>query len=287
MPPFYTQHPLVRGAPPNTDVHPAAVYMDGVAFQRQDGVLGIWLHLLLCNTRHLLCAIRRSEMCTCGCKGWCTLQPIFVALAWSLAAMASGTHPQRQHDGREWSEADGDRYLNAGLALGYMAVCVLMKGDWSEYSHTLGLPSWADSVAPCPFCFATKDNWFDFRGLSALSVGHCRKTLANYEAACELCEHHVQVTNDLQQPLRDVMAFEKASSGPPRGRVLQCDMDVLGLAHRDRLEPSLELPDTALFESTPTPYRATFWRAARDTITRRRNPLLRPWHWTGHRAPRD
>ena len=70
LPPFYTQHPLVRDAPPNVDIHPVALYMDGVSFQRQDGVLGIWLHMLLSTSRHLLCVVRKSELCTCGCKGW-------------------------------------------------------------------------------------------------------------------------------------------------------------------------------------------------------------------------
>ena len=90
MPPFYTEHPAVTSAPEGVLVQPAALYMDGVAFQRQDGVLGIWLHLLFSKSRHLLSVVRRSELCSCGCKGWCTLQPILAALAWSLAAMCIG-----------------------------------------------------------------------------------------------------------------------------------------------------------------------------------------------------
>ena len=106
MPPFYTDHPAVIAAPPDVLVHPAALYMDGVAFQRQDSVLGIWAHLLFSKKRHLLVVIRRSEMCTCGCRGWCTLQPVMTALAWSFRAMCSGTHPARRHDEQTWRPGD-------------------------------------------------------------------------------------------------------------------------------------------------------------------------------------
>ena len=98
LPPFYTEHPMVRDAGPTADIHPAALYMDGVAFQRQDGVLGIWIHLLLTTSRHLLCVIRRSELCTCGCKGWCSLSLLWTLLAWSFDCLAQGIWLARRHD---------------------------------------------------------------------------------------------------------------------------------------------------------------------------------------------
>ncbi len=26
-----------------------------------------------------------------------------------------------------------------------------LKGDWSEWAHTFGFPSWSDHMFPCPF----------------------------------------------------------------------------------------------------------------------------------------
>jgi hypothetical protein len=91
---------------------------------------------------------------------------------------------------------------------------------------------------------------------------------------CDSCEHHVEVTNDVQQTLRQNLSFEKTKSGPPKGRVVQNDLVALGLRKGDRLEPSAAVSDVGQFESLPTPFRATFWRASSETLTRRRNPLF-------------
>ncbi len=74
----------------------------------------------------------------------------------------------------------------------WMAV-VLLKGDWSEYAHTIGLPTWADAAAPCPFCFATKKNMLDMTGLSVFGTGHSNKLVRCYELACGSCDRHVDV----------------------------------------------------------------------------------------------
>jgi hypothetical protein len=71
------------------------------------------------------------------------------------------------------------------------------------------------------------------------------------------------------------MAFEKSSTGPPKGRRLLADFDEFGLKAGDRLEPTHDMPDVAAFDSRLTPFTATFWRSSLDTLTRRRNPLFR------------
>ena len=60
----------------------------------------------------------------------------------------------------------------------------------------------------------------------------------------------------------------------PKGRVLRQGVPALGLEPNDRLEPSRVVQDVGDFENLVPPFRATFWRAAKDTVTRRRNPLF-------------
>ena len=70
-------------------------------------------------------------MCHCGCRGWCTLYPVFAALAWSFAALLEGRHPLKRHDGSEWQASDVGRASCAGEKC-RRAVCLFIKGDWAE-----------------------------------------------------------------------------------------------------------------------------------------------------------
>ena len=93
LPRLYFRHAVVANAPADCPVFPLAIYLDGVSFTRNDTVLGIWLVCLLTNRRWLLMAIRKSDTCKCGCRGWCSLHPLFSVLAWSSVALAEGAHP--------------------------------------------------------------------------------------------------------------------------------------------------------------------------------------------------
>ena len=96
-PPAYYKHPVVQASAPGT-VSPLCLYLDGVVFAKKDSVLGLWCFNLQTGVRHLLAGLRRTEMCKCGCRGWCTLHPIFSVLAWSFKALCEGTFPAARHD---------------------------------------------------------------------------------------------------------------------------------------------------------------------------------------------
>jgi len=70
LPPVYYDHPVVRDAGPDVEVHPLAIYLDGVKFAPHDSVIGIFMYSILTGTRHLLCTLRKSELCKCGCRGY-------------------------------------------------------------------------------------------------------------------------------------------------------------------------------------------------------------------------
>jgi hypothetical protein len=145
-PPAYTDHPVVRAAAPGA-VLPLALYLDGVPYSKSDGFLAFWVYNLLTMRRHLVAVLRKSFGCTCGCKRWCSLYPIFDFLRWSLTALACGRHPEGRHDGGPWRAEDAARAEVAGSPL-TPGVVVALKGDWSEFALTLGFPTWAHAAHP-------------------------------------------------------------------------------------------------------------------------------------------
>eukprot|EP00969_Alexandrium_andersonii_P181741 8031333-Alexandrium_andersonii.AAC.1 len=96
---------------------------------------------MVTGLRRLVACLRRSYLCKCGCKGWCTLWPVFNFVAWSMEAAATGRYPERRWDGAEWSASDGERSWLAGSALRCSSFLLFCKGDWAEYARTFGFAS--------------------------------------------------------------------------------------------------------------------------------------------------
>lgn len=276
LPQLYFEREAVASAGEGDVIQPLAMYTDGVGFHRHNSVLGVWVYHLLTGGRHLVVVLRKAEICNCGCRGWCSLAPLWTCLAWSFAHMLRGYHPLTRHDGTGFTEADGSRAAVAGEPLGFRAVVLLLKCDIAEQSHSLGLPGGGDSVAPCPFCFAEPRDMFDTSGFSALGVSNPKRTLAQYLSACQKCEVAARVRGRFAQiQLRAALAYDKTKSGSAsKGRALQTDFPEYGLLRRDRLEPRLGLMDVASFDEHAVPFTAVFWRVSLETATRHRNPLF-------------
>ena len=87
----YSQHPVVRASPPGT-VYPFALYIDGVPFSKHDSFLGFWVYNLVSLKRVLVAVVRKSNMCDCGCKRWCSIFPILQFLLRSFRAFGCRSH---------------------------------------------------------------------------------------------------------------------------------------------------------------------------------------------------
>ena len=135
LPPMYTDHVVVRNARANgKTAFGCCLYVDGVPTTKRDGIVGFWVYTLLSRKRHLCAVIRKHRLCTCGCKGWCSMWTIFNWLHWNFAAMSAGNHPSTDH--LLQTIDDPIRTAVAGALLLYIAALICVKGDWMEYATT-------------------------------------------------------------------------------------------------------------------------------------------------------
>jgi len=231
---------------------------------------------LVSGARHLAAVLKKRDFCRCGCRGWCSLRPIFAFLDWSFCALAHGAHPATRPDGAPWdgSAADNLRRSLSGKSLALRGAVVQIKGDWAEFSHTLGFPTWRHTDYPCLWCRCDRDTLYSWEEMEPGEIPWCPNEPEDYDAACRRCERHVVVST---QQLRDRIAaelyFDKRVAGS-RGRALRADIPELNLKAGDRLEPSAGCPDTGAFEHLGLPATVVFWRPGAETLTKHRNPIF-------------
>ena len=272
LPRMYTQHGIAE-ASQHTAV-PLVLYTDGVPTVKGDSALGFWVYNTLTYRRHLVCALRRSRLCQCSCRGWCTLFQVFAWLRWSFLSLAEGQFPFVRFDNRDWDAQDSWRSSMSGQALGFVGCVIALKGDWAEWSHTFGLTSWSSTRYPCPWCTCDKVGLSRFDRLVPGSFPWRLLSDEDYHEACSQAEVHVLVDEKAHHLINTNLApdFRKVGS---RGMALVCDIPSLGLLQGDRLEPSLGFMDTAqIATKTDFPYEIVFWRRGSETRAVHRNPLF-------------
>lgn len=278
-PAAYTNHPLVVEARAQGKQWPLplALYMDGVRYTaplagRSDSILGIWAYNGVTEKRHYLASLRAQDTCKCGCRGWCSLYPLMLSLAWSLRALAEGRRPSVRHDSTEWDPEDPvfRMSLEHGPALP-QCVLIWLKGDWAEVHHSLGLPSVMSRCAPCPMCASPQGRLHDmYRSFEFVARAQ------SYEAACAAREIAVQVATAADRDaIVGQLMFRKGRTG--FGREIKSGVAVNGvvLEARDRLSPTPTMPDVMLLDSAVPPFTLVFWRPRRDFARRLRDPVVR------------
>ena len=205
LPPAYHDHPVTRdcAARGQQPPVPVAVYIDGVRYSapgagRSDSIIGYWIVNLLSQRRHLVAAVRSLDQCRCGCRGWCSTQPLLQVLAWSLQALADGRRPSCRHDGTAFEVDDPcQKALDTSGAALPRAALIWVKGDWAEMSHTLALQPVTCKHAPCPFCTATGPQLHvGYKAISAASLPWGCRQCGDYEAGCAACEIVVTICGE-------------------------------------------------------------------------------------------
>lgn len=270
----YRLHPLVR-AHPNEVVYPLSLYLDGVSHSKVDSVLGITISNMVSGTRHLCVALRKSLLCRCGCKGWCSIREIWAFVDWCITALAAGEFPRQRHDGSEWTAADEMRESLQGRKLGFRGAIVQIKADWDEFAKSLGMNSWQHSARPCPFCNTDKEHLFSgIKHWSLVDAAARLTTPAVYEAECASCEQVRTLSQADHAVVLARLAYQKRQGAS--GRCLVEDVPSLRLLRGDRLEPSDGLPDIGAFELTDTwPLTVVLWRQQPSVGVQHRLPIFR------------
>ena len=273
LPPVYWDHPVVVKYPDRL-VLPIAIYLDAVPFTQNDSVLGWWVVNLVTSARFLWGVMQKSHVCSCGCRGWCSFYVFFQVASWSLRACADAVMPSARHDGSLWGKTDSKRKDLSGVELTVPIACLYIKGDWSEFSSTLGLPTWQSGSRPCFLCNASGIDMYTAPGNNEDSLRWDENGPADYKDSCRRCVRPVTVPD--QAAKSDIfrhLRYDKRQSGS-RGQALMSGLSHLGLEPGDRLEPSPVLPDVGDFEQLPTPCTITFWRPSAENISRHDNPMM-------------
>jgi len=255
----------------------AALYTDGVQFQKKDSVLGLWIYNVLDGTRHLCVPLRKSWLCRCGCRGWCTLVVAFEFLRWSLECAKNGVFPETGFRGVALT---GHRLAQAGTQMVTKFVVLFIKGDWASFAHDFGLPSWATSLSPCCWCMCTRADWFSaIAGMESVldELPWPTFTAQDYRDAVEACENSIRIDSVAlhTRVIANLHFDQRRTSESIMGRCLKSALPDLGLQVGDRLEQSREVPDVHKFdEQRNYPFVAVFWRRSRETAARHSNPFL-------------
>ena len=255
-------------------VFPCVLYVDGVPFTKRDGMIGFYFYNLVSSRRWLVVALRKSYLCKCGCRGWCTFWSVFNFITWCLTMSDQGAYPSQDWSQSDWT--DEVRVSLAGIALTTLIALVFIKGDWAEYSNTFGLASWASKLYPCFNCWCVLSNMFRYQNVSLCELPWPEATDNDYDQACRACERWVILeTLQMWRRVRANLVYDRTKRGS-HGRALTCNIEPLQLLKGDRLEPCATMQDVALFDTAPVlPARVLFWRPSEETRSKHRNPLVR------------
>lgn len=109
LPPAHHNHPIVRFNV-DTPVVPIGIYLHGMPYQKRDRELCLARVDALTSVRHLLAILRKSRVCTRGCKGWCSVWVLFRSLSWSLEPFRPGRFPTQDCLGQPWGGEQGTRW---------------------------------------------------------------------------------------------------------------------------------------------------------------------------------
>eukprot|EP00971_Amphidinium_carterae_P348378 6490455-Amphidinium_carterae.2 len=273
LPQSYWQHPIVR-ANGTTPTIPFSLYMDGVRHLKKDSILGITLCPSLGGAeRRLVFAVRKSRLCQCGCRGYCTMFVAFQTLVWSVESMCRGKHPELNPDGEPLPAAYAARQ---GQDLPFRACILQIKADWVEFTSTLGLAAHNSKIGPCFLCHSGLKNMHEVDTL--LRYGpECSpwkdKTHTDLLTACSNCEVVVEAMSVEEcEAIATNLVGQKGRSNA--GMRLQCNIPSLSLCKGDRFEPSIANKDWQSFKTAGHVASATFWRSSAEQGVRHRNILL-------------
>ena len=206
VPPSWWDHPVFKSH--GGDAFPVALYSDGVPHSKSDGFVCWYFSLVNSKQRHLVCTLRKSDVCRCGCKGNCSFGSIQRVIAWSMNQLASGQMPSRDHLGNLIPNA-----TLGEIADGKVGGLVEYRGDLLEMTSAFGFTNWSNVLNPCFLCGANRGNMFDYPSDVASCIWPERDAAA-YDIMIERSLKKVRVISGAQwKKLIRVMEFDEKMAG--------------------------------------------------------------------------
>lgn len=272
LPPVYYSSPVV--VQHGEGVFPLVVYMDSVPFAKKDAAFGLFIYNIITGMRHLVLALRKNQLCRCGCKGWCTLYPALLHVRHCTDAAADGTYPRTG-----FPLDDEVRAGRAGSSLGAKFTVIFTKGDMMEFVKTLAFAGFGHRFFPCPVCRAPREELSSTDNVSSVSFSFAAKTYNDMDQACLQCEVEVVLSLENHSFIRSKLAYDRRGK-LARGRYLSvaCEIGGVHIDKYDRLEPCVLVQDIgAGFDNiTGFPVTVLFWRTAKTRWVYHRNPMWSP-----------
>lgn len=261
-PPQYRAHPVTVAK--GRDSVPIGYFSDGVPHTTKDSFLVYYWSNTLTGRRYLMFAVRKSDLCQCGCKGECSIGELMRVLVWSFNALASGVHPEFNHYGEPF-DFDDHRWALRGtpLADGRCGALCEMRADLLEIVEACGFTRWSNPENPCWLCHCTRDQLFDIPATVQLGVW-APKDAADFQLRALACRTTRIVTDrGTWQRLREALVIDGRKKGHS-GRCLVRPFPELALSAGNRLLPEGQVRDVWELEHIDVPVHLTFFNAAGD-----------------------
>ena len=161
-------------------------------------------------------------MCRCGCRGWCSLRPIFSFLHWSFSCLASGRHAEHGHTRQAFLPSEETLRLRAGQPCPRAAV-LYVKADLGEFGTSFAFPSTSHATEPCFICHCNRAELIKFDSWDVVAPPFAPKTFAEYISSCRACEQwRTIVSRDQHLAIRAILEYKrKVRARPVQTRVGQ------------------------------------------------------------------
>ena len=184
---------------------PIGYFSDGVPHTKKDGFIAFYWNSLISQERRLICSLRKSDMCQCGCRGFCSLGTVLNVISWSFNAMANGVFPSLDYEQKEFTDESRKEQGGKPLADGHAGALVEFRADLLEFVTACGFKRWSSNDHPCFLCHCNKENLFRFPASISASSWEDRD-VASYHQHVERALmrrriHTPEVLAELNRPL--------------------------------------------------------------------------------------
>ena len=195
MVPNFENHPIVQehGA---SRCSPQGLFVDAVEITEAGDSMIVWIGgCVYSQKRDIYTLIRKSQLCTCGCRGLHTLLPIDQTLANDYSALERGIYATSAELGQPFVlPRDSERCARAGKASldGIRLLLIEYRADLLQLVDGLGLPSYRHTGSRC-CCLCDGEG---LKSLLNLRKRHALRTQDDYDQMLKFAEFDVLVDGD-------------------------------------------------------------------------------------------